>query len=338
MDWSRSNILAVAIDDEVYFKKMSVKGSKAQCLGVSEFLSSSSSTTTTDNTNHKYITAVKWMNETSTSSTLAVATSHGQCLFYDVEKNVRFLETSTNTTTNTTATYQITSLAWNQTTITLGFGSGAIVNFDVRSSRQISDYTGMHRNSVCGLDWNTDKRFLASGDDNGDMSGSLVCIWDSLMPRSTPFKQIRAHKTAVKAVAWSPWKSNLLATGGGKDDGCIKLWNVYNCEPLSSIRTSSQISGLVWSKHKSELVSSHGYDDNKLVLWKYPEMSRVQEFEGHLSRILGISLAPCGEIVASLGADETIRVWKCFNRPTIKRSQSSRLFGSRVLNMELGIR
>lgn len=33
------------------------------------------------------------------------------------------------------------------------------------------------------------------------------------------------HRSAVKAIAWCPWKSNLLASGGGCQDRRIILWN-----------------------------------------------------------------------------------------------------------------
>jgi WD40 repeat protein len=33
------------------------------------------------------------------------------------------------------------------------------------------------------------------------------------------------HRDAVKAIKWCPWKVNLLASGGGKNDHKIILWN-----------------------------------------------------------------------------------------------------------------
>jgi cell division cycle 20-like protein 1 (cofactor of APC complex) len=37
--------------------------------------------------------------------------------------------------------------------------------------------------------------------------------------------QLSDHTAAVKALAWSPHKSSLLATGGGSSDKTIKFWN-----------------------------------------------------------------------------------------------------------------
>ena len=35
-----------------------------------------------------------------------------------------------------------------------------------------------------------------------------------------------------------------------------------------------QVCALQWSVHDKELVSSHGYSHNQLILWKYPSMVR----------------------------------------------------------------
>jgi WD40 repeat protein len=37
--------------------------------------------------------------------------------------------------------------------------------------------------------------------------------------------KLTEHTAAVKALAWSPHKNSLLATGGGSTDKTIKLWD-----------------------------------------------------------------------------------------------------------------
>lgn len=41
-------------------------------------------------------------------------------------------------------------------------------------------------------------------------------------------------------------------------------------------------------------------------------MTRVTELTGHTSRILQMTMSPDGQYVASIAADETLRLWKCF--------------------------
>lgn len=38
--------------------------------------------------------------------------------------------------------------------------------------------------------------------------------------------KLSEHTAAVKALAWSPHKTSLLATGGGSTDKTIKLWDI----------------------------------------------------------------------------------------------------------------
>ena len=73
-----------------------------------------------------------------------------------------------------------------------------------------------------------------------------------------------------------------------------------------------QISGLVWSSHHHELLSSHGHPHNQLTIWSYPSLSRLASLRGHEARVLQLVLSPDGQTVASAGADETLRFWRCF--------------------------
>ena len=74
--------------------------------------------------------------------------------------------------------------------------------------------------------------------------------------------------------------------------------------------THHQVCALQWSAHDKELVSSHGYSHNQLILWKYPSMVRVAELTGHTSRVLHMAQSPDGTTVCTAAADETLRFWK----------------------------
>jgi len=116
----------------------------------------------------------------------------------------------------------------------------------------------------------------------------------------------------VKALAWCPFQSNLLASGGGTADRCIKFWNSNTGAVLNSIDTHSQVCALQWNPHERELLSSHGYSQNQLCLWKYPTMVKMAEFNGHSARVLHMATSPDGTSVVSAAADETLRFWRAF--------------------------
>jgi cell division cycle 20-like protein 1 (cofactor of APC complex) len=83
---------------------------------------------------------------------------------------------------------------------------------------------------VCGLSWSPGGRQLASGGND-----NKLLIWEPHC--SNPVQTYRDHTAAVKAIAWSPHKHGLLASGGGTSDRCIRFWNTTAGAPLSHINT-----------------------------------------------------------------------------------------------------
>ena len=81
---------------------------------------------------------------------------------------------------------------------------------------------------------------------------------------------------------------------------------------------------LQWSQHDKEIVSSHGFSHNQLILWKYPHMVKASELTGHTARVLHLAQSPDGTTVVSAAADETLRFWKILSGGSQKtRSRGS---------------
>ncbi|MED6125372.1 hypothetical protein PIB30_067963 [Stylosanthes scabra] len=120
------------------------------------------------------------------------------------------------------------------------------------------------------------------------------------------------HMAAVKALAWCPFQANLLASGGGGADQCIKFWNTYTSACLNTVNTGSQVCALLWSKKERELLSSH---QNQLILWKYPSMLKLAELTGHRERVLYMTQSPDGCTVVSAAGDESLQFWNVFGTP-----------------------
>ena len=75
---------------------------------------------------------------------------------------------------------------------------------------------------MTGLKWSPNGQFLASGGND-----NTVNIWTNDVSTTTdqPLHNLTDHLASVKALAWCPWKSTLLASGGGTADKSVKLWN-----------------------------------------------------------------------------------------------------------------
>ena len=159
---------------------------------------------------------------------------------------------------------------------------------------------------VCGLKWAPGGYQLASGGND-----NLLNIWDERrLPQHRPLFRMTQHKAAVKALAWCPWQKHLLASGGGTADRTIRFWSTQTGQLINTVDTHSQVCALLWSVHDHELVSSHGYSHNQLILWKYPSMVKVSELTGHTARVLHMAPSPDGTTVVSAAADETLRFWR----------------------------
>eukprot|EP00878_Enallax_costatus_P023659 GHUV01025180.1.p1 GENE.GHUV01025180.1~~GHUV01025180.1.p1 ORF type:complete len:173 (-),score=57.08 GHUV01025180.1:1398-1916(-) len=161
---------------------------------------------------------------------------------------------------------------------------------------------------------------LASG-----ANDNTLCIWNAAFEQQ---HRITAHQAAVKALAWCPFQSNLLASGGGTADRCIKFHNTTTGALLNSIDTGSQVCALQWSRHEREILSSHGYSKNQLCLWRYPSLVKAAELTGHTERVLHMAISPDGSSVVTAGADETLRFWKVFGEPVCKDTKVVHSSGS----------
>ncbi|CAN0880563.1 Cell division cycle 20.1, cofactor of APC complex [Linum grandiflorum] len=206
---------------------------------------------------------------------------------------------------------RVGSMAWNEHILTTGGQDGRIINNDVRIDEHILNTYNGHKGEVCGLKWSESGAKLASGGND-----NLVHIWgkpSSFNNRPEYLRRLEGHTAAVKALAWCPFNPNLLATGGGSDDKTIKLWNIESGACLNSVNTGSQVSALLWNKHKRQLLSSHGAPGNQLILWKYPAMAKIVETVG-TSRHLCMAQSPDGCTVASASGND-LTFWNMFEDP-----------------------
>ena len=108
--------------------------------------------------------------------------------------------------------------------------------------------------------------------------------------------------------------------------------NTWSCfQGFITIHSSLfQVTSIVWSKSNREILTSHGPPFHQLSLWN-EDLEKCADIKGHNGRILKIVRSPCGSLVASLSADETLRVWKCFDvLPETSQSGIESFHGSMI--------
>ncbi|KAJ3796575.1 WD40-repeat-containing domain protein [Lentinula aff. detonsa] len=210
---------------------------------------------------------------------------------------------------------QVATLSWNQHILTSGCGDGSIWHHDVRVQRhKVMELLG-HNGEVCGLKWRSDGELLASGGND-----NVVNIWDGRLgdvgegARGSAKWTKRNHTAAVKGLAWCPWQLNLLASGGGTNDATINVWNSTTGARLHTQKTPSQITSILWALHKKEILTTHGYPTNSIMLHAYPSMDRVAEIrDAHDSRILFSCIGPAGDLICTAASDENLKFWRIWD-------------------------
>lgn len=280
VDWGSSDILGVGLGSCVYMWN-SLSGTVTKLCELEDDI----------------VTSVSWIQR---GSHVSIGTNKGLVQIWDAER-CRRLRTMTGHTA------RVGALAWNDHILTSGSRDRLIYHRDVRQPEQWLRKLSGHKQEVCGLRWNTDDGQLASGGND-----NKLMVWDKLS--ETPLFKLSDHTAAVKAIAWSPHQRHLLASGGGTADRRIKFWNTQNGKCVRELDTGSQVCNLAWSKNSNEIVSTHGYSQNQIVVWKYPSMSQVASLTGHTYRVLYLAMSPNGETIVTGAGDETLRFWKCFGK------------------------
>ncbi len=72
-------------------------------------------------------------------------------------------------------------------------------------------------------------------------------------------------------------------------------------------------------------VSTHGYSQNQILVWKYPSLSQVAKLTGHSYRVLYLAMSPDGEAIVTGAGDETLRFWNVFSKNRSQKENKSSL-------------
>ncbi|KAF5392810.1 hypothetical protein D9757_000898 [Collybiopsis confluens] len=289
LSWSCQNAVAVALEASTYIWRADT-GVVSQLGEAPE---------------RSYVSSVDFSND---GMFLGVGIGQGDVELWDVEGGQKLRTMSGHQA-------QIATLSWNQHILTSGCGDGSIWHHDVRVPRhKVMELLG-HTGEVCGLKWRSDGELLASGGND-----NVVNIWDGRLgdvgegARGNAKWTKRNHTAAVKGIAWCPWQANLLASGGGTNDATIHIWNSTTGARLHTQKTPSQITSLLWAPHKKEILSTHGYPTNSIMLHAYPSMERVAEIrDAHDSRVLFSCLSPAGDVVCTCAGDENLKFWRIWD-------------------------
>jgi WD40 repeat protein len=286
LDWSRSNGIAFALSDEVIFINPKT-------------MAASAVPDVPDN-----VLSLKF---SPTDDTLFLGCDGGGCLVYDSVACEGIFE-------HTLFDASVLTADWKESIVIAGSREGELGIVDVRGELALTS-NRVHQDAICAVKHCPDRPiFVTCGND------SVAKIWDlRMLDGARPLQSYTEHTAAIRAVAWSPvpGSGDVIVTGGGTADKQIKIWNSTTGETLKAVDTGSQVCNLYWNPDYNELLSSHGYSQNQLALWKATDLSPVASLHQHKQRVLYMCVSPDGSMVATAAPSDSFRIWKMFPpRPT----------------------
>ena len=305
LDWGKENIIAIALFDEIYL--WNDNNSKASLL-----MSYSNNDATTDDSLNNIISSVSWMQN---GLNLGIGLPNGSIQLWDIIKKIKLREIDAHNK-------RVSCLSWNNHILSSGSKDKYIKNFDLRMKFSEISKIKKHKQEVCSLKYSNEGDLLASGGND-----NIAYIWDIRNLKNNIFNFLfnensnnnyeakpycinNLHQAAVKAMNWCPWKRHVLATGGGSKDKSIKIYSCDNNKLIKNINTGSQVCSLLWNEKEKEIISSHGYNKNQIIVWNYEKNKKICELKGHMNRVLFMAKSPDERFLCSGSGDETLRFWK----------------------------
>ena len=305
LDWGKENIIAVALSDELYL--WNDNNAKSSLLMTYE-----SNNTTSEDSFINNITSLSWMQN---GLFLGIGLPDGNIQFWDINKKIKIREIEAHNN-------RVSCLSWNDNILSSGSKDRYIKNFDIRMKCPEISKIKRHKQEICSLKYSIEGDLLASGGNDNiayiwDIRNLKNNIFNFLLDNNNPnpyeikpYSVNNLHNAAVKAMNWCPWKRHVLATGGGSKDKTIKIYSCDCNKLIRNINTGSQVCALVWNEKEKEIISSHGYNKNQIIIWNYEKNKKICELKGHMNRVLYLAKSPDERFICTGSGDETLRFWK----------------------------
>jgi WD40 repeat protein len=305
LDWGKENIIAVALSDELYL--WNDNNAKSSLLMTYEC-----NNTTSEDSFINNITSLSWMQN---GLFLGIGLPDGNIQFWDINKKIKIREIEAHNN-------RVSCLSWNDNILSSGSKDRYIKNFDIRMKCPEISKIKRHKQEICSLKYSIEGDLLASGGNDNiayiwDIRNLKNNIFNFLLDNNNPnpyeikpYSVNNLHNAAVKAMNWCPWKRHVLATGGGSKDKTIKIYSCDCNKLIRNINTGSQVCALVWNEKEKEIISSHGYNKNQIIIWNYEKNKKICELKGHMNRVLYLAKSPDERFICTGSGDETLRFWK----------------------------
>lgn len=156
----------------------------------------------------------------------------------------------------------------------------------------------------------SDSSLLASGDSQG-----TIILWNIAEAKAVRQMTLKkpggiAFPTAIRALTFLP-RSHLLASGS--DDGTARLWNIESGQGVRRLRgreallSHGSVNSMSFAPDGQTIAC--GLQSGAIALHRVDTGELLHPEHGHLAMIDALAISPDGSMVATAGAESTIRLW-----------------------------
>lgn len=176
--------------------------------------------------------------------------------------------------------------------------SGQLTIWDTADWTLERELTDAHSDTVYGLDFSADGRFLASG-----AADKFVKVFN--VENGEHVRSYEGHTHHVMDVSWKGDRTSIVSAGA---DNVLKVWNAETGEQRRTVSThKKQVTSVEFVGLQDQFLSSSG--DKRVVLHQAGDGKAVRDFPGSSDYVYCSSISSDGKLVVAGGEDGIVRVW-----------------------------
>lgn len=193
-----------------------------------------------------------------------------------------------------------------------GSSDRAINVWDSASGRLLRTLTG-HSDAVNSVAWLPNRHLLASGGNDGTVrlwNGESGHILHTMEPSF--FEHLMEVSSVIRAIAPTGDGSIIASTSGR---GVVRLWDTDSGRLSGVLRGHNQHMTSVACSADNRLLAScdSGEGRDRICIWDWQQQKLLLDFAMRGAGISWLVFSPDAQVLASGGADSTVRMWNASN-------------------------